>query len=171
MKPITQNLIAAFVSGLTVAVLVFFLGRPWISDERVRNEEPQTEDYDVREKMLAYFDENDIPYDKSDTVDIYGIRYQDENYLIRISPEEEFIRIVGFGESVNGTDYHVLLETANDTEIEKGGANVLIVGKKEVIFTIVHMVDVHTDISELLPRLLRSININRETFYEKLSEQ
>lgn len=94
MKPITQNLVAAVAGGLAVAVLMLSIGRPWISDKRVRNAEPEQEENNVRERAHACFDEQDISYEEIDSI-ATRFAYEDENYIFLYAPDEddEFVRI------------------------------------------------------------------------------
>lgn len=94
MKPITQNLIAAVAGGLAVAVLMLSIGRPWISDKRARNAEPEQEENNVRERAHACFDEQDISYEEIDSI-ATRFAYEDENYIFLYAPDEddEFVRI------------------------------------------------------------------------------
>ncbi len=164
-----KTLLAAFVG--TLVALAIVAGISYIHHPNEKDEETEVSHIPIDKRFFAYFDENNIPYEKYDSAEVYALEYEDRYYLFRVSAEEEFVRILAFGDTVAGADYLSLLEAANETLIEKGGANVFIVNKRGVMFTIDHMVDDNTDVAKLFPGLVSSIETNRETFYEKLTEQ
>ena len=169
MKPFVKTLLVAFAGALIGAALV--AGICFVHHLNENEIETEASDMPIDKRFFAYFDENGIPYQKYDSAEVYAFEYENRYYLIRVSTEEEFVRILAFGDTVAGADYLSLLEAANETLIEHGGANVVIVNKKGVMFTIDHMVDNHTDVAKMLPVLVTSIEINREAFYEIISEQ
>ena len=160
-----KTLLAAFVGTLVALALV--AGVSYVYHPNGKDEKTNGSDMPVDERFFAYFDENNIPYQKYDSADVYVFEYGDMYYLFHVSAEKEFVRILAFGDTIAGADYHTLLEAANETLIEKGGANVFIVNEKGIMFTVEHMVDDNTDVAKLFPRLMSSMETNRETFYDK----
>ena len=163
MKPITQNLIAGLAGTLIGAVLVFFLGRPWISDERVRNAESEKEENNVRERVHAYFDEQDISYEEIDSI-ATRFAYEDENYIFLYAPDDdnEFVRIwtdISYDPDISNEElYEKMYKILYIQEHTKFLKVRLDRGRCLFTMAVEQFIDPDTDISALLHRMIKVLN-------------
>jgi hypothetical protein len=162
MKPITQNLIAGLAGTLIGAVLVFFLGRPWISDERVRNAESGKEENNVRERVHAYFDEQDISYEDIDSVATL-FTYEDENYILYAPDDDnEFMCIwtnIPFEEDLSKSELPEKMHKAFYIQEHMKFLKVDIdMDRTRFRFAVEQYIDPNTDINPLLHRMIKVLS-------------
>ena len=153
MKPIIKNILAGFAGSL-VSIAVF-IGVLWCID-KIQEHQEEKANLPLNEKVLAYLDKHDIPYEEVDTF-TYVFTYNDEKYFYIYDPEDpEYIMIMSSW-AIRNNNYHALLETANELQWKKKFIKIRVENDR-VVYSIEQLVDVQAEIDEALTRWLKVLN-------------
>ena len=139
------------------------IGRPWISDERVRNAESEKEENNVRERAYAYFDEQDISYEEIDSI-ATRFTYEDENYIFLYAPDEddEFVYIwtdIPFEEDLSKNELPEKMHKAFCIQEYMKFIKVnMDMDRTRFRFAVEQYIDPNTDINALLHRMIKVLN-------------
>lgn len=163
MKPIIQNILVCLASSL-VALTIFVCIVLCIHKTNVRHESKT-----LNEKVLTYFEKNDIPYKQKDS-NKYIFTYNKMQHLFLINPEDpEYLHIVSVW-SMDLTDHCTLLEIANDLAQKVKFIKIAVTDDNDVVFSIEQLIDKDADIDESLSRWLNVIGASVTDFFEKSAE-
>lgn len=149
MKPIIKNILAGFAGSLVSIAL--FIG-VLLCIDKIQEHQEEKANLPLNEKVLAYLDKHDIPYEEVDTF-AYIFTYNDDIYFYRYDPEDpEYMFIMSSWAIRN--NYHALLETANELQWKKKFIKIRVENDR-VVFSIEQLVDVQAEIDEALTRWLK----------------
>lgn len=154
MKPIIKNILAGFAGSLVSIAL--FIGVLWCIDKFQEHQEEKAK-LPLNEKVLAYLDKHDIPYEEVDTF-TYVFTYNDDKYFYIYDPEDpEYIMIMSSWAIRNNNNYHALLETANELQWKKKFIKIRVENDR-VVYSIEQLVNAQAEIDEALTRWLKVLN-------------
>lgn len=162
MKPFTQSLIAGLAGALIATVLIFAFNRPWISDETGDDAESGKEENNVRERVHAYFDEQDIFYEDIDSVATL-FTYEDENYILYAPDDDnEFMCIwtnIPFEEDLSKSELPEKMHKALYIQEHMKFLKVDIdIDRTRFRFAVEQYIDSNTDINALLHRMIKVLS-------------
>ena len=149
MKPIIKNILAGFAGSLVSIAL--FIGVIWCIDKFQEHQEEKA-NLPLNEKVLAYLDKHDIPYEEVDTF-TYVFTYNDDKYFYRYDPEDPEYMLIISSWAIRNNNYHALLETANELQWKKKFIKIRVENDR-VVFSIEQLVDVQAEIDEAFTRWL-----------------
>ena len=152
MKPIIKNILAGFAGSLVSIEL--FIGVLWCIDKFQELQEEKA-NLPLNEKVLAYLNKHDILYEEVDTF-AYKFTYNDDIYIYRYDPEDPEYMFIMSSWAIENTNYHALLETANELQWKKKFIKIK-VENDCVVYSIEQLVDVQAEIDEALTRWLKVI--------------
>lgn len=150
MKPIIKNILAGFAGSL-VSIAVF-IGVLWCID-KIQEHQEEKANLPLNEKVLAYLDKHDIPYEEVDTF-TYVFTYNDDKYFYIYDPEDPEYMLIMSSWVIRNNNYHALLETANELQWKKKFIKIK-VENDCVVYSIEQLVDVQAEIDEALTRWLK----------------
>ena len=150
MKPIIKNILAGFAGSLVSIAL--FIGVIWCIDKLQEHQE-EKDKLPLNEKVLAYLDKHNIPYEEVDTF-TYVFTYNDDKYFYLYDPEDPEYMLIISSWSINNDNYHSLLETANELQWKKKFIKIRVENDR-VVFSIEQLVNAQTEIEEAFTRWLK----------------
>ena len=150
MKPIIKNILAGFAGSLVSIAL--FIGVIWCID-KIQEHQEEKANLPLNEKVLAYLDKHDILYEEVDTF-AYKFTYNDDIYFYRYDPEDPEYMFIMSSWAIENTNYHALLETANELQWKKKFIKIK-VENDCVVYSIEQLVDVQAEIDEAFTRWLK----------------
>lgn len=153
MKPIIKNILAGFAGSLVSIAL--FIGVIWCIDKFQERQE-EKDKLPLNEKVLAYLDKHDIPYEEVDTF-AYKFTYNDDIYFYIYDPEDPEYMLIMSSWAIENTNYHALLETANELQWKKKFIKIKVENDR-VVYSIEQLVGVQAEIDEALTRWLKVLN-------------
>lgn len=153
MKPIIKNILAGF-SGSLVSIALF-IGALWCIDKIQKHQEEKA-NLPLNEKVLAYMDKHDIPYEEVDTF-TYVFTYKDDKYFYVYDPKDPEYVLIMSSWAIEGKNYHSLLETANELQWQKKFIKIR-VDNDCVVFSIEQVVNAHEEIDEAFTRWLKVLS-------------
>ena len=153
MKPIIKNILAGFAGSLVSIAL--FIGVLWCID-KIQEHQEEKANLPLNEKVLAYLDKHDIPYEEVDTF-TYVFTYNDDKYFYIFDPEDPEYMLIMSSWAIRNNNYHALLETANELQCKKKFIKIK-VENDCVVYSIEQLVDVQAEIDEALTRWLKVLN-------------
>lgn len=154
MKPIIKNILAGFAGSLvSIAVFIGVL----LCIDKIQEHQEEKDKLPLNEKVLAYLDKHNIPYEEVDTF-TYVFTYNDDKYFYLYDPEDpEYMLIMSSWGAIENTNYHALLETANELQWKKKFIKIR-VDDNRIVFTIEQLVNAQAEIDEALTRWLKVLN-------------
>jgi len=150
MKPIIKNILAGFAGSLVSIAL--FIGVLWCIDKFQEHQEEKAK-LPLNEKVLAYLDKHNIPYEEVDTF-TYVFTYNDDKYFYIYDPEDPEYMLIISSWSINNGNYHSLLEATNELQWKKKFIKIKVENDR-VVYSIEQLVDVQAEIDEALTRWLK----------------
>ena len=153
MKPIIKNILAGFAGSLVSIAL--FIGVIWCIDKFQEHQE-EKDKLPLNEKVLAYLDKHDIPYEEVDTF-TYVFTYNDDKYFYIFDPEDPEYMLIISSWSINNDNYLSLLEATNELQWKKKFIKIR-ADKDRIVFSIEQFVDAQAEIDEALTRWLKVLN-------------
>ena len=153
MKPIIKNILAGFAGSLVSIAL--FIGVIWCIDKLQEHQE-EKDKLPLNEKVLAYLDKHNIPYEEVDTF-TYVFTYNDDKYFYIYDPEDPEYMLIISSWSINNDNYLSLLEATNELQWKKKFIKIR-ADKDCIVFSIEQIVDAQAEIDEALTRWLKVLN-------------
>ena len=153
MKPIIKNILAGFAGSLVSIAL--FIG-VLLCIDKIQEHQEEKDKLPLNEKVLAYLDKHDIPYEEVDTF-TYVFTYNDDIYVYRYDPEDPEYMFIMSSLAIENTNYHALLEIANELQWKKKFIKIK-VENDCVVYSIEQLVDVQAEIDEALTLWLKVLN-------------
>jgi len=153
MKPIIKNILAGFAGSLVSIAL--FIGVLWCIDKFQEHQE-EKDKLSLNEKVLAYLDKYNIPYEEVDTF-TYVFTYNNDKYFYIYDPEDPEYMLIMSSWAIENTNYHALLETANELQWKKKFIKIR-VDDNRIVFSIEQLVNAQAEIEEALTRWLKVLN-------------
>lgn len=153
MKPIIKNILAGFAGSLVSIAL--FIG-VLLCIDKIQEHQEEKDKLPLNEKVLAYLDKHDIPYEEVDTF-TYVFTYNDDKYFYIYDPEDPEYMLIISSWSINNCNYLSLLEATNELQWEKKFIKIR-ADKDCMVFSIEQFVDAQAEIDEALTQWLKVLN-------------
>ena len=153
MKPIIKNILAGFAGSLVSIAL--FIGALWCID-KIQEHQEEKANLPLNEKVLAYLDKHDIPYEEVDTF-TYVFTYNDDKYFYRYDPGDPEYMFIMSSWGIENNDYHSLLEIASELQWKKKFIKIRVENNR-VVYSIEQLVDAQSEIDEAFTRWLKVLN-------------
>jgi len=163
MKTILTDLLISSL-GSFVALSVF-IGIMYIIDKIQGDDEQETIQQSLEEKMIDYFESQDIPYEDVENGE-YKFTYQDNVYFWQYDKEdEEFLHIISFW-ILPEISHNELTEVVNRMHRDYKFIKVTIDHDASVILTLEQIVGADSDIDHIMTRGLSALELHARAIIE-----
>ena len=163
MKTIVVNVLVSCI-GSFIALSVF-IGIMYIIDKIQGDDEQETIQQSLEEKMIDYFESHDIPYEDVENGE-YKFTYQDNVYFWQYDKEdEEFLHILSFW-NLPEISHNELTEVVNRMHKDYKFIKVTIESDTSVILTLEQIVGADSDIDCIMTRGLSALELHARAIIE-----
>ena len=163
MKTIVVNVLVSCI-GSFIALSVF-IGIMYIIDKIQGDDEQETIQQSLEEKMIDYFESHDIPYEDVENGE-YKFTYQDNVYFWQYDKEdEEFLHILSFW-NLPEISHNELTEVVNRMHKDYKFIKVTIESDTSVILTLEQIVGADSDIDRIMTRGLSALELHARAIIE-----
>ena len=163
MKTIVVNVLVSSIGSLIA--LSVFIGIMYVIDKIQGDDEQETIQQSLEEKMIDYFESHDIPYDDVENGE-YKFTYQDNVYFWQYDKEdEEFLHIISFW-ILPEISHNELTEVANRLHTDYKFIKVTIESDTSVILTLEQIVGAESDIDRIMTRGLSALELHARAIIE-----
>lgn len=171
MKTIVVNVLVSSIGSLIA--LSVFIGIMYVIDKIQGDNEQETIQQSLEEKMIDYFESHDIPYEDVENGE-YKFTYQDNVYFWQYDKEdEEFLHIISFW-ILPEISHNELTEVVNRLHTDYKFIKVTIESDTSVILTLEQIVGADSDIDRIMTRGLSALELHAcaiTEIAEKLQEE
>lgn len=171
MKTIVVNVLVSCVGSFLA--LSVFIGIMYVIDKIQGDDEQETIQQSLEEKMIDYFESHDIPYKDVENGE-YKFTYQDNVYFWQYDKEdEEFLHILSFW-ILPEISHNELTEVVNRMHKDYKFIKVTIESDTSVILTLEQIVGAGSDIDHIMTRGLSALELHARAIIEiaeKLQEE
>ena len=163
MKTIIVNVLVSCI-GSFIAFSVF-IGIMYVIDKIQGDDEQETIQQSLEEKMIDYFESHDIPYKDVENGE-YKFTYQDNVYFWQYDKEdEEFLHILSFW-ILPEISHNELTEVVNRMHKDYKFIKVTIESDTSVILTLEQIVGADSDIDRIMTRGLSALELHARAIIE-----
>ena len=163
MKTIVVNVLVSCVGSFLA--LSVFIGIMYVIDKIQGDDEQETIQQSLEEKMIDYFESHDIPYEDVENGG-YKFTYQDNVYFWQYDKEdEEFLHILSFWK-LPEISHNELTEVVNRMHTDYKFIKVTIESDTSVILTLEQIVGADSDIDRIMTRGLSALELHARTIIE-----
>ena len=163
MKTIVVNVLVSCVGSFLA--LSVFIGIMYVIDKIQGDDEQETIQQSLEEKMIDYFESHDIPYDDVENGE-YKFTYQDNVYFWQYDKEdEEFLHIISFW-ILPEISHNELTEVVNRLHTDYKFIKVTIESDTSVILTLEQIVGADSDIDHIMTRGLSALELHARAIIE-----
>ena len=163
MKTIVVNVLVSCVGSFLA--LSVFIGIMYIIDKIQGDDEQETIQQSLEEKMIDYFESHDIPYKDVENGE-YKFTYQDNVYFWQYDKEdEEFLHILSFW-ILPEISHNELTEVVNRMHKDYKFIKVTIESDSSVILTLEQIVGADSDIDRIMTRGLSALELHARAITE-----
>lgn len=163
MKTIVVNVLVSCVGSFLA--LSVFIGIMYVIDKIQGDDEQETIQQSLEEKMIDYFESHDIPYKDVENGE-YKFTYQDNVYFWQYDKEdEEFLHILSFW-NLPEISHNELTEVVNRMHKDYKFIKVTIEGDTSVILTLEQIVGADSDIDRIMTRGLSALELHARAIIE-----
>lgn len=163
MKTIVVNVLVSCVGSFLA--LSVFIGIMYIIDKIQGDDEQETIQQSLEEKMIDYFESHDIPYKDVENGE-YKFTYQDNVYFWQYDKEdEEFLHILSFW-ILPEISHNELTEVVNRMHTDYKFIKVTIESDTSVILTLEQIVGADSDIDRIMTRGLSALELHARAITE-----
>lgn len=157
MKTIVVNVLVSCVGSFLA--LSIFIGIMYVIDKIQGDDEQETIQQSLEEKMIDYFESHDIPYEDVENGG-YKFTYQDNVYFWQYDKEdEEFLHILSFWK-LPEISHNELTEVVNRIHTDYKFIKVTIESDASVILTLEQIVGADCDIDRIMTRGLSALELH-----------
>lgn len=168
MKTIVVNVLVSSVGSFLA--LSVFIGIMYVIDKIQGDDEPETIQQSLEEKMIDYFESHDIPYEDVENGE-YKFTYQDNVYFWQCDKEdEEFLHIISFW-ILPEISHNELTEVVNRMHKDYKFIKVTIESDTSVILTLEQIVGADSDIDHIMTRGLSALELHARAITEIAEKQ
>ena len=137
----------------------------YIIDKIQGNDEQETTQQSLEEKMIDYFESHDIPYKDVENGE-YKFTYQDNVYFWQYDKEdEEFLHILSFW-TLPEISHNELTEVVNRMHTDYKFIKVTIESDTSVILTLEQIAGADSDIDRIMTRGLSALELHARAIIE-----
>ncbi len=163
MKTIVVNVLVSCVGSFLA--LSVFIGIMYVIDKIQGDDEQETIQQSLEEKMIDYFESHDIPYEDVENGE-YKFTYQDNVYFWQYDKEdEEFLHIISFW-ILPEISHNELTEVVNRMHKDYKFIKVTIESDTSVILTLEQIVGADSDIDHIMTRGLSALELHARAIIE-----
>lgn len=163
MKTIVVNVLVSCVGSFLA--LSVFIGIMYVIDKIQGDDEQETIQQSLEEKMIDYFESHDIPYEDVENGE-YKFTYQDNVYFWQYEKDdEEFLHIISFWKLPEISHYE-LTEVVNRIHTDYKFIKVTIESDTSVILTLEQIVGADSDIDRIMTRGLSALELHARAIIE-----
>lgn len=163
MKTIVVNVLVSCVGSFLA--LSVFIGVMYVIDKIQGDDEQETIQQSLEEKMIDYFESHDIPYEDVENGG-YKFTYQDNVYFWQYDKEdEEFLHILSFWK-LPEISHNELTEVVNRMHTDYKFIKVTIESDTSVILTLEQIVGTDSDIDRIMTRGLSALELHARAIIE-----
>jgi len=163
MKTIVVNVLVSCVGSFLA--LSVFIGIMYVIDKIQGDDEQETIQQSLEEKMIDYFESHDIPYEDVENGE-YKFTYQDNVYFWQYEKEdEEFLHIISFW-ILPEISHNELTEVVNRIHKDYKFIKVTIESDTSVILTLEQIVGADSDIDRIMTRGLSALELHARAIIE-----
>ena len=163
MKTIVVNVLVSCVGSFLA--LSVFIGIMYVIDKIQGDDEQETIQQSLEEKMIDYFESHDIPYKDVENGE-YKFTYQDNVYFWQYDKEdEEFLHILSFW-ILPEISHNELTEVVNRMHKDYKFIKVTIESDTSVILTLEQIVGADSDIDRIMTRGLSALELHARAITE-----
>ena len=163
MKTIVVNVLVSCI-GSFIALSVF-IGIMYVIDKIQGDDEQETIQQSLEEKMIDYFESHDIPYEDVENGE-YKFTYQDNVYFWQYDKEDkEFLHIISFW-ILPEISHNELTEVVNRMHKDYKFIKVTIESDTSVILTLEQIVGADSDIDHIMTRGLSALELHARAIIE-----
>lgn len=163
MKTIVVNVLVSCVGSFLA--LSVFIGIMYVIDKIQGDDEQETIQQSLEEKMIDYFESHDIPYEDVENGE-YKFTYQDNVYFWQYEKEdEEFLHIISFW-ILPEISHNELTEVVNRIHTDYKFIKVTIESDTSVILTLEQIVGADSDIDHIMTRGLSALELHARAIIE-----
>ena len=163
MKTIVVNVLVSCVGSFLA--LSVFIGIMYVIDKIQGDDEQETMQQSLEEKMIDYFESHDIPYEDVENGE-YKFTYQDNVYFWQYDKEdEEFLHILSFW-ILPEISHNELTEVVNRMHKDYKFIKVTIDHDASVILTLEQIVGADSDIDHIMTRGLSALELHARAIIE-----
>ena len=163
MKTIVVNVLVSCVGSFLA--LSVFIGIMYVIDKIQGDDEQETIQQSLEEKMIDYFESHDIPYKDVENGE-YKFTYQDNVYFWQYDKEdEEFLHILSFW-ILPEISHNELTEVVNRMHTDYKFIKVTIESDTSVILTLEQIVGADSDIDRIMTRGLSALELHARAIIE-----
>ena len=163
-------MIAGFIGALVATVLLFSFGRPWIGDDTGDDAESAQKENNTRERVYAYFDEQDIPYETIDSL-ATKFTYNDISYIFLYDSiaDDEIMYIwtyIPYGDNLSEKELIEKMNIALYTQVYLKFIKVNMDEDNNLFkYSIEQYIEPNMDINTLLNRMIGALNEGVSLYY------
>lgn len=163
MKTIVVNVLVSCVGSFLA--LSVFIGIMYVIDKIQGDDEQETIQQSLEEKMIDYFESHDIPYEDVENGE-YKFTYQDNVYFWQYEKDdEEFLHIISFWK-LPEISHNELTEVVNRIHTDYKFIKVTIESDTSVILTLEQIVGADSDIDRIMTRGLSALELHARAIIE-----
>lgn len=163
MKTIVVNVLVSCVGSFLA--LSVFIGIMYVIDKIQGDDEQETIQQSLEEKMIDYFESHDISYKDLENGE-YKFTYQDNVYFWQYEKEdEEFLHIISFW-ILPEISHNELTEVVNRIHTDYKFIKVTIESDTSVILTLEQIVGADSDIDRIMTRGLSALELHARAITE-----
>lgn len=163
MKTIVVNVLVSCVGSFLA--LSVFIGIMYVIDKIQGDDEQETIQQSLEEKMIDYFESHDIPYEDVENGE-YTFTYQDNVYFWQYEKDdEEFLHIISFWK-LPEISHNELTEVVNRMHTDYKFIKVTIESDTSVILTLEQIVGADSDIDRIMTRGLSALELHARAIIE-----
>lgn len=163
MKTIVVNVLVSCVGSFLA--LSVFIGIMYVIDKIQGDDEQETIQQSLEEKMIDYFESHDISYKDVENGE-YKFTYQDNVYFWQYDKEdEEFLHILSFW-ILPEISHNELTEVVNRMHKDYKFIKVTIESDTSVILTLEQIVGADSDIDRIMTRGLSALELHARAIIE-----
>ena len=163
MKTIVVNVLVSCVGSFLA--LSVFIGIMYVIDKIQGDDEQETIQQSLEEKMIDYFESHDIPYEDVENGE-YTFTYQDNVYFWQYEKDdEEFLHILSFWK-LPEISHNELTEVVNRMHTDYKFIKVTIESDTSVILTLEQIVGADSDIDRIMTRGLSALELHARAIIE-----
>lgn len=163
MKTIVVNVLVSCIGSFLA--LSVFIGIMYIIDKIQGDDEQETIQQSLEEKMIDYFESHDISYKDVENGE-YKFAYQDNVYFWQYDKEdEEFLHILSFW-VLPEISHNELTEVVNRMHKDYKFIKVTIESDSSVILTLEQIVGADSDIDRIMTRGLSALELHARAIIE-----
>lgn len=163
MKTIVVNVLVSCVGSFLA--LSIFIGIMYVIDKIQGDDEQETIQQSLEEKMIDYFESHDIPYEDVENGE-YTFTYQDNVYFWQYDKEdEEFLHIFSFWK-LPEISHNELTEVVNRMHTDYKFIKVTLESDTSVILTLEQIVGADSDIDHIMTRGLSALELHARAIIE-----